>query len=133
MTLAVSEGVDATVLSFSGWMTFRHIPNRCRRQACEIAGKRVWYNFLPAQRICTRDDEDRLRYFFSQASWGVSNEWLRQFQFVSFRTEAEVFSRLTKRAPREAQTLDETLAKAYLKMQGAWLRWRIVVQLFEYK
>ena len=142
MNLKVSEGVDATVLCLSGWKTFRHIPSRCRRHACDIAGKRVWYNYIACAGNLHEwawDDENRLQYFFSQASWGVSTEWLRQFtqraafQFVSFRTEAEVFSRLTKRAAREAQTRDETPAKAYLKMQGAWFRWRIVVRLFEYK
>ena len=59
----------------------------------------------------------------------VSTEWLTQrtaFQYVS---EAKGFSRLAKRAAREAHTP----AKGHLKMQGAWYRWRIVVRLFEHK
>ena len=135
MPMRECDRVNASVLTLEGWQPMDHIPLRCRRRGCELEGKRVWYNFITIDEGDHRwrwDDSAEMHYFFVCNAWGVETAWLRQFthrlalQHISFRTEAEVFTRAAVRT----ETEHLVPAKAHLKLERAWICWRVMVRAF---
>ena len=129
--------MQATILDIGGWVQAIHVPRRCRRQACSLRDKRVWYNFIVMDERTHEwswDATDELRYLFLSATFGVSAAWLRQYtqraslQHATWDAEAQVHRRAALRSGRLALIPD----KAPRKLSKAWFCWRIVVRSFQY-
>jgi hypothetical protein len=132
--LRQGEAVEASALGVSGWKVVRHVPRRCQKKNKD---KRLWYNFVTQgehERIWLWEDTHELQYFFTCNSWGVTAGWLRQFtqraalQHVTFTREAEVHRAAAKRKGELIIIPD----KAHLKLQKAWLCWRVDVRVHQH-
>ena len=135
MRLQEREAVNASVLCVGGWEVRRHVPLRCEKRGC--LRKRVWYNYISestSNHVWHWRDHDRLEYLFLANTWGVSAQWLRQFtqrlahQHASFDSEAKVHGEAARRAGRA----EVVPFRADLKLQKAWIAWRVIVRLFEH-
>ena len=133
-----SEAVTASILTLGGWELRQHAPLRCMCRGCEMHGKRVWYNYVSdtkEKHMWRWDPSDKMDYFFVTNSWGVSTAWLRQFterlarQHVSFQSEAVVHEREAGRVG----DLDRVPNRADLKLEKAWVAWRVVVRAYQHR
>ena len=130
--VAEGKASQAVLLHPGGCFEKLHVPLRCRRSTCKLAGVSQWHNYFAKEgRHKFSGLPSKLQCFMISSRFGITTAWLTQFhlrllrEHVSFAGEADVATALATMQGK-SQLLPASLRNL---ISETWFKWRLCLRI----